>query len=132
MFVDKQQVKGENMEYYIGQIFEGIYPPEAANWCNANNATIEEKHRLENNVDVRYYKICAIPESPAPTHEEQSEKRALAYQNEVDPITAHIQRLRDKEQTEEVVAGIAELIAERDAKVEEIKARYPYPTDPII
>ena len=71
-------------------------------------------------------------EIPAPTHDEQSEKRALAYQNEVDPITAHISRLRDKEQTEEVVAEIAELIAERDAKVEEIKARYPYPTDPII
>ena len=71
-------------------------------------------------------------EIPAPTHDEQSEKRALAYQNEIDPITAHIQRLRDKEQTEEVVAEIAELIAERDAKVEEIKARYPYPTDPII
>ena len=120
------------MEYYIGQIFDGIYPPEAANWCNANNATIEEKHRLENNVDVRYYEICAIPELPAPTHDEQSEKRALAYQNEVDPITAHISRLRDTEQTEEVVAEIAELIAERDAKVEEIKARYPYPTDPII
>lgn len=120
------------MEYYIGQIFDGIYPPEAANWCNANNATIEEKHRLEDDVDVRYYEICAIPEPLAPTHDEQSEKRALAYQNEVDPITAHISRLRDKEQTEEVVAEIAELIAERDAKVEEIKARYPYPTDPII
>lgn len=22
------------MEFYIGQIFEGIYPPEAAQWCN--------------------------------------------------------------------------------------------------
>jgi hypothetical protein len=71
-------------------------------------------------------------EIPAPTHDEQSEKRALAYQNEVDPITAHISRLRDAEQTEEVLAEIAELIAERDAKVEEIKARFPYPTDPII
>lgn len=71
-------------------------------------------------------------EIPAPTHDEQSEKRAAAYQQEIDPITAHISRLRDKEQTEEVVAEIAELIAERDAKVEEIKARFPYPTDPII
>lgn len=71
-------------------------------------------------------------EIPAPTHDEQSERRAQAYQAEIDPITAHIQRLRDMEQTEEIVAEIAELIAERDAKVEEIKARYPYPTDPII
>lgn len=30
------------MEFYIGQIFEDIYPPEAADWCNANNAMIVE------------------------------------------------------------------------------------------
>lgn len=66
-------------------------------------------------------------EIPAPSKEEQSEKRALAYQQEVDPITSHISRLRDAEQTEEIAAEIAELIAERDAKVEEIRQRYPYP-----
>jgi hypothetical protein len=66
-------------------------------------------------------------EIPAPTHDEQSEKRAEAYQAEVDPITSHIQRLRDAEQTEEVIAEIEVLIAERDAKVAEIKERYPYP-----
>jgi hypothetical protein len=68
---------------------------------------------------------------PAPTHEEQSEKRERAYEAKVDGITAHIQRLRDKEQTPEIVAKIEQLIAERDAKVEEIEQRYPYPTDPI-
>lgn len=71
-------------------------------------------------------------EIPAPSKEEQSEKRAEAYRQEVDPITSHIQRLRDAEQTEEITAEIAELVAERDAKVAEIKERYPYPTDPII
>lgn len=71
-------------------------------------------------------------EIPAPSKEYQSAQREIAYIAEIDPITAHIQRLRDKEQTEEVIAEIAELIAERDAKVEEIKARFPYPTDPII
>lgn len=64
---------------------------------------------------------------PAPTEEEQKENRALAYKEEVDPITSHIQRLRDEEQTEEVIAEINELIAERALKVEEIKQRYPYP-----
>ena len=67
--------------------------------------------------------------APKPSNEYQSKQREMAYTAEVDPITAHIQRLRDKEQTEEVVAQIAELIAERDAKVEEIKARFPYSTD---
>lgn len=69
--------------------------------------------------------------APAPSKEYQSARREMAYTAEVDKITAHIQRLRDKEQTPEIVAEIAELIAERDAKVEEIKARFPYPTDPI-
>lgn len=61
-----------------------------------------------------------------------SDMRALAYAAEVDPITSHISRLRDAEQTPDTVAEIEELKAERDAKVEEIRRRYPYPTDPII
>ena len=62
---------------------------------------------------------------PAPTLEEQKEKRAQAYLLEIDPITAHIQRLRDEAEPNE--QRIAELIAERDTKVAEIKERYPYP-----
>lgn len=115
------------MEYYVGQIFEEMYPSEAAEWCNNNNLMIQE---IDPVGDVRRFQIQEIP-AYVPTHEEQSENRAAAYQQEVDPITAHIQRLRDKEQTPETVAEIEQLIAERDAKVEEIKQRYPYPTDPI-
>lgn len=68
-------------------------------------------------------------EIPAPTHDEQSEKRAEAYRAEVDPITSHIQRLRDEEQTPEIEAEIADLIAERIEKVAAIKEQYPYPLD---
>lgn len=53
--------------------------------------------------------------------------RASAYALEVDPITAHIQRLKDENPVPE--GEIAELIAERTAKVEEIKERYPYRVD---
>lgn len=60
---------------------------------------------------------------PAPTEEEQKENRARAYKEEVDPITSHIQRLRDEEGTEQEVA---ELINERALKVEEIRERYSY------
>lgn len=89
-----------------------------------------EKFDVEFDVfNAKWYLSGYIPEKPAPTREEQEKARASAYQVEADPITAHIQRLRDKEQTEEVVAEIAELIVERDAKVEEIKARFPYPAE---
>lgn len=68
-------------------------------------------------------------EIPAPTHEEQSEKRAAAYRVEKDPITCNIQSLRDEEQTEEIIAEINELIAKRAEVVANIKERYPYPDE---
>ena len=72
--------------------------------------------------------LLAVYNEPLPpTEEEQRENRARAYQAEVDPITSHIQRLRDEEQTEEVIAEVESLVTERTAKVEEIKQRYPYP-----
>lgn len=66
------------------------------------------------------------PEKPIPTNDEQAEKRKQAYIAEVDPITAHINRLKDEEQTEEIVAEIESLKAERSAKIQEIKERFPY------
>lgn len=29
------------MDFEVGQVFEGMYPPKAAEWCNENNAYIE-------------------------------------------------------------------------------------------
>ena len=68
-------------------------------------------------------------ELPEPTKEEQQKARAEAYRLEKDPITCQINSLRDEEQTPEVIAEIAQLVEERKAKVAEIKARYPYPTE---
>ena len=72
-----------------------------------------------------------VYELPVPTMEEQIAARQEAYKAEVDPITCHIQRLGDEEQTAEIIAEIARLVEERKAKVKEIKARYPYPAEPI-
>lgn len=74
-----------------------------------------------------YYIEGYAPKEPELTKEELSKRREHEYQSFVDPITCNINRLRDEEQTEEVKAEIAQLIEERTAKVEEIKARYPYP-----
>lgn len=74
------------------------------------------------------YKVTfkPIPVPQIPTDEEQRENRKMAYEGEIDCITAHIQRLRDMEQTQEIVDEINALIVERDEKVQEIKERYPY------
>lgn len=61
--------------------------------------------------------------APAIDNEYQSKMREKAYETEVDPITAHISRLRDDDPES---PEIATLIAERTAKREEIKERYPY------
>ena len=103
--------------------------------CNVGLGTNEEFYKsigmipleVEQAYNGDWYIEGYAPQEPAPTEEEQREKRANAYQLEVDPITSHISRLRDMEQTEEVVAEIEKLKQERDDKVEEIKQRYPYP-----
>ena len=79
---------------------------------------------VEEGEDGTLWEVGYVPEKPLPTNEEQKQNRSNAYREEVDPITSHIQRLRDEEEPDE--DKIAELIAERTAKVDEIKERYPY------
>lgn len=69
------------------------------------------------------------PEKPAPTKEEVSETRRQLYIVSVDPITAHISRLKDEEQTEEVIAEIEALKSERARVVSKIKEENPYPAE---
>ena len=85
-----------------------------------------EELEVEQAYNGKWYLAGYAPAKSEPTKEEQRENRARSYKEEVDPITSHIQRLRDEEQTEEVIAEIESLIEERALKVEEIKQRYPY------
>lgn len=93
---------------------------DLAVYCNKNNCHIEDKGDYLESVENT---------KPIPTDEEIRQLRAQAYAEEVDCITAHIQRLRDEEQTEEIVTKINELIVERTQKVLEIQERFPYPVD---
>lgn len=94
---------------------------DLAVYCNNNNCHIEDKGNYLESVENPIH---------IPTDEEQRQNRERAYEQEVDPITSHIQRLRDTDpMTEEVEQEIAELIEERDIKVQEIKERYPYSED---
>ena len=86
---------------------------------------------VEEAYDGSWYLAGYAPTKPKPTKEEQRQAREEAYIAEVDPITCHINRLKDEEQTPEVIAEIASLVEERKAKVEEVKQRYPYPIEEI-
>lgn len=84
--------------------------------------TVEED--IEHSVsDYRHYDGEFTLINIAKENEQAKINRANAYANEVDCITAHIQRLRDVDGSEEEINA---LIAERTAKIEEIKQRYPY------
>ena len=86
---------------------------------------------VEQAYNGNWYVEGFAPVKPEPTKEEQQKAREEAYKAEVDPITCHIQRLGDEEQTAEVIAEIAQLVEKRKAKVEEIKQRFPYSEEAI-
>ena len=75
--------------FKIGDYLTPASYKEGAIWATANRAQI--------NPDT--WCIEALPE---PTKEEQSANREVAYQQNVDPITCHISRLMDEEQTDSV------------------------------
>ena len=88
--------------------------------------TLTTEKEIVMGYDKKLYFEGEQPTPPPPTHDEQEEKRAAAYREEVDPITSHIERLKDEEQTPEIEEEIAQLQAERETKVAEIKERFPY------
>ena len=92
---------------------------EVSAWCNeVGNYTIVD--------DGTYYKTAIYEPKPL-TNDEIKQLREFAYAQEVDCITAHIQRLKDTSpMTPDIEAEIAELIIERNSKFTEIQERYPY------
>lgn len=91
------------------------------------NEIIEDTEHTVDDYEQYNGEYLLKSEIPAPTKEEQSKKREAAYVAETDPIQTHIDRLKDGEQTPEIVAEIEALRIERDEKIAAIKERYPYP-----
>jgi hypothetical protein len=71
-----------NTKFYIGQIFENDYPPEAAVWCNNNGVKLTEITNVDS--DIRKFQIVEIPKY-IPTNEEiikSYEQEVNIYLNE--------------------------------------------------
>ena len=66
------------MDYYIGQIFETIYTPECAEWCNNNDCYINEIEPLEDG--TRRFEI----KSNIETEEEKAERISKLYMTRSD------------------------------------------------
>lgn len=62
------------MDFKIGKIFEGTYPPEAAAWCNSRgDCYIEEIDASEDG--TRRFQIVKSPEPTADELEEQARQK---------------------------------------------------------
>lgn len=115
--------------FYYGQIIEYVDGTRDLNfenarkWAEENNAHFLEIEPKEDG--TRQFKIVEL--TLVEVQEEVRLTRASLYAQKKDPITCQIQALRDEEQTDEVVAEIENLKAERAAVVAEIKANNPYP-----
>ena len=109
-----------DQEFYIGEIFDGIYPPEAAIWCNTHNAFIEQ-------IGDRRYEIKEIPPAPAPTREDVDCAR-IAYRREhIDDRTiARMRKQANGTWTPEDEIEYLALDAEVTAYIEE---NLPYPEE---
>lgn len=109
-----------NQEYYIGQIFEGKYPPEAAIWCNANNAYIGV-------IGDHRYEIKTIPPAPALTHEDIEKARVMYRREHIDDETlCRLRKQANGTWTQEMEDAYLTLDAEVTAYIEEY---LPYPVE---
>lgn len=110
-----------NEDFYIGQIFNGSYPPEAAYWCNTHNAVLVE-------INVRTYQIQEVPPAPAPTKEDIKRMRIEYRHEHIDDQTLERNRkMANGTWTEEDEAEYLALDAEVTAYIEE---NFPYPPEP--
>ena len=87
---------------------------------------VKNNHWLGYEIQETDDALLAIYNEPfPPTEEEQRKNRALAYKEEVDPLMAEYNRKKTFNLFEEGEEEV--LLIEVEAKVEEIKQRYPYP-----
>ena len=89
---------------------------------------VENNHKLGYEIQETDDALLAVYNEPLPpTKEEQQKARQEAYRVEVDPLMAEYNRKKTFNLFEE---GEEEaLLAKVNIKVEEIKARYPYPVE---
>lgn len=117
------QVIGENT-YYVAND-DGTISSFAPYQFDENAIKADEE--IVQGYDGKYYFASQCPEKPAPTKEEQQKARQKAYKAEVDPLMAEYNRKKTFNLFEE--SEEEALLAEVNAKAEEIKQRFPYPVE---
>lgn len=96
--------------FYTGQIFEVMYPPEAADWCNnRGDCFIEEIEPVD---EVRRFEIKLIP---APTDEELKKREVTEIKAKLDVI--------DLKSIRALRAGDTEYLNNYETQAQELRVR---------
>ena len=72
------------MSFNLGQIIEGVYTIECAEWCNSNNCYLEEIEPLEDGTRRFEIKENLPPEPHIETEEEKKERISKLYMTRSD------------------------------------------------
>lgn len=95
-------------EYYIGQIFEEIYPPEAASWCGDNNAKIIELEPETREVEETYTEQVPVEKEIVVPAEYDNEGNVIVEEH-TETITEYEEQ--EKTRTVEVTVRRFEIVA---------------------
>ena len=107
------------MNFKIGQMFNDMYPPEAADWCNTNGAYIEE---LEQEGETRKFQIKEVPE---PSDEEKAQMEYASLCSKLSATDYVVIKMAEGSATAD---EYAEQLANRKAwraRVQELERSYP-------
>ena len=109
------------MTFSLNQIFDDTYPPEAAQFCNANGYRIVEIDKTDGK------RRFQIQEIPASTAEEQTEQRRMEILAELDNIDRASSRslraiLTAQAAGKEPDSADIEMLAEHEADAKKLRA----------
>ena len=100
-----------NKDFYVGQIFEGSYPPDAAIACNQNGWFIKD-------IGDHRYEIQAQPE---PTEYEKAQERISVLKAEIDKVDYKQFKYLRGELTAEEWEEVKAYIQARTAEINELE-----------
>lgn len=84
-----------NKEYYIGQIFEDMYPSDAVDWCKANNGQIVEIDPIDKEIEETYTEMVEVEKEVILSAQYDDEGHEIVPENtEIEIVTEPQEKTR--------------------------------------
>lgn len=109
----------EKMNFEVGQKFSGVYPPEAAMWCNSNGAHIEET--TTEGAEERTFEIV---ENQKPTEAQIADARIAELKRMLADTDYIVIKIAEGEATSEEYAEVLANRKEWRAEINALAMKY--------